>query len=78
MAMQLNFSWLLINAYYFIRRAFSNTISVNYVLQMVQTPQDSLKKLQVQKFPVSITAEEELIKLAWTVACLPPILRKFA
>ena len=45
---------------------------------MVWTPRDSLKKLQVQKFPVPITAEEELMKLAWTVACLPPTLRKFA
>ena len=68
----------MINADYFIRRAFSNTISARFVLQMVQTPQDSQKKLQVQKFPVPITAEEELMKLAWTVACLPLILQKFA
>ena len=53
-------------------------VSASYVLQMVQTPQESLKKLKLQKFPVPITAEEELMKMVWTVACLRPILRKFA
>jgi hypothetical protein len=63
---------------YFTRRPISTIMLVSCVLQMVQTPQDSLKKLLVQKFPVPITAEEELMKLAWIVACLPLTLLKFA
>jgi hypothetical protein len=60
------------------RRGFSNRTVVNSAPRMVLTPLDSLKKLEVPKFPVPITAEKELMKLAWTVACLPPTLPKFA
>jgi len=60
------------------RRAISTTMLANSAPQTVLTPQDSLRKPPAPKFPVPITAEEDLMKLAWTVACLPPILPKFA